>query len=147
MPLIINDSVDVALAVDADGVHVGQKDMEAGEARRRLGPGKIIGVSARTVEQAVLAEKMGADYLGAGAVFHTASKSDAYSLDHAALRRICEAVRIPVVAIGGISRDNILQLAHSGISGVAVISGIFAQKNIERAAAEMRMLSERMLAE
>ena len=145
VPLIINDDVDLAIRLDADGVHVGQQDMEAKEARRRLGPEKIIGVSARTVEQAVQAWKDGADYLGVGAVFHTGSKADARQIEHETLRRICSAVPIPAVAIGGIAEKNALELAGSGISGIAVISAIFAEEDVEAAAARMRKLAERIV--
>ena len=107
VPFVINDNVDIALKMDADGVHVGQSDMEALDVRKLLGPDKIIGVSAQTVEQAVLAEKHGADYLGVGAVFQTNSKDDADFVSYDTLKAICEAVSIPVVAIGGITKDNI----------------------------------------
>jgi len=145
VPFIVNDNVDVALAADADGVHVGQKDMESGRVRRLIGAGKILGVSAQTVEQAVLAEKNGADYLGVGAVFPTGSKADAEDVSLEELQRICAAVNIPVVAIGGISKDNVLQLAGTGISGIAVISAIFAQPDIREAAATLRKLAEEMV--
>lgn len=115
---------------EADGVHVGQSDAEAGEVRKLLGEGKILGVSAQTVEQARRAEQCGADYLGVGAVFHTGTKPDAKDVSFDTLKEICSAVRIPVVAIGGISKDNILRLSGSGICGVAVISAIFAQPDI-----------------
>ena len=142
VPFIINDNVDLALEIDADGVHVGQDDMEAGEVRKRLGEDKIIGVSAHSVEEALRAEKCGATYLGSGAVFGSGTKKDVGTLDHEVLKEICAAVQIPVVAIGGISRDNILQLKGTGIDGVAVISAIFAQKDIRAAAQELRKLSE-----
>ena len=145
VPFVINDSVEIALAVDADGVHVGQSDMEAGDVRAKLGPDKIIGVSAQTVEQAVLAEKRGADYLGVGAVFPTDSKADAREVAHKILRAICEAVHIPVIAIGGISKENVMELAGSGVCGIAVISAIFAQKDIEAAAAQLRESTEKMV--
>lgn len=145
VPLIINDDVELAARLDADGVHVGQQDMEAKEARKRLGPEKIIGVSARTVEQAVQAWKDGADYLGVGAVFHTGSKADARQIDHETLRRICGAVPIPAVAIGGITGENVLRLAGSGISGIAVISAIFAGEDIEAAAARMKELAKKVV--
>lgn len=145
VPFVINDDVDVALAVDADGVHVGQKDMEAGDVRRKLGPDKIIGVSAKTVEQALLAQEHGADYLGVGAVFSTSSKADATEVSHETLQAICEVVDIPVIAIGGISRDNIIQLKGRGICGIAVISAIFAQKDIIRATQDLRSRTENML--
>lgn len=145
VPFVINDNVDIALASDADGVHVGQKDMAAGDVRAKLGPDKIIGVSAQTVEQALLAERMGADYLGVGAVFHTDSKADAADVSHETLRQICEAVQIPVIAIGGINADNVMELTGTGICGVAVISAIFAQKNISSAARNLKALTEKMV--
>ena len=126
IPFIVNDNVDIAKAMDADGVHVGQDDMEAMDVRAKLGPDKIIGVSAHTVEEALLAEKQGADYLGVGAVFPTSSKSDVDVMPYETLKAICEAVSIPVVAIGGIGRENVSRLAGSGICGVAVISAIYA---------------------
>ena len=145
VPFVINDNVEIALRMDADGVHVGQSDMEAGNVREKLGPGKIIGVSAQTVEQAVLAEQRGADYLGVGAVFPTGSKDDAVDVSHKTLKAICEAVSIPVIAIGGISRNNVMELAGSGICGIAVISAIFAQPDIEAATTELRTLTEKMV--
>ncbi len=118
--------------MDADGVHVGQSDMEAGDVRAKLGPDKIIGVSAQTVEQAILAEKHGADYLGVGAVFPTGSKDDAIEVPHEMLKAICEAVSIPVIAIGGITQDNVSRLAGSGLCGIAVISAIYAQTGYQK---------------
>lgn len=137
VPFVVNDNVAVAKAVDADGAHVGQSDMEAGDVRAQLGPDKIIGVSVQTVEQAVLAEKRGADYLGVGAVFPTATKQDAAEVSFETLREICGTVSIPVVAIGGIHSENVMELAGSGIVGVAVVSAIFAAADIESAAAEL----------
>lgn len=145
VPFVVNDNVDIALKMDADGVHVGQSDMEAGDVRAKLGPDKIIGVSAQTVEQAVLAEQRGADYLGVGAVFPTGSKSDADDVSFKTLKDICGAVNIPVVAIGGINKDNVAELAGSGIDGIAVISAIFAQEDIEAAASDLRKKTEDML--
>ncbi len=145
VPLIINDNVDIARTVDADGVHLGQKDMDIKTAREILGNKKIIGVSARTVEQAVKAENDGADYLGVGAVFGTGTKKDAMPLDHKTLKDICSAVTIPVVAIGGINRDNIPTLTDSGICGVAVVSGIFKQKDITAATEELKKITEKIL--
>ena len=142
VPFVINDNVDIAMKINADGVHVGQSDMEAGDVRSKLGPDKIIGVSAATVEQAVLAEKRGADYLGVGAVFPTGSKDDAVDVSHETLREICEAVSIPVIAIGGISQKNIHELSGSGICGVAVISAIYAADDIKKAAQELRTAAE-----
>lgn len=132
--LIVNDNVDVAIAVDAAGVHVGQEDMGAGEVRRRLGPQKILGVSAQTVAHALAAQAAGADYLGVGAVFPTSSKDDAVEVDKETLQAICEAVEIPAVAIGGITADNMTQLQGTGIVGVAVISAIFGQPDVKLAA-------------
>ena len=139
VPFVINDNVDIAQAVDADGVHVGQSDMEAGDVRARLGQDKIIGVSAQTVEQALLAESRGADYLGVGAVFATGSKADASEVDHETVKAICQAVHIPVIAIGGITRENVGALAGTGVCGAAVISAIFAQEDVEE---ETRKLKE-----
>ena len=142
IPFIINDNVNLAVDVNSDGVHVGQEDMSASNVREIIGAGKILGVSVRTVEEAVTAERNGADYLGAGAVFHTGSKSDAVDITHETLREICESVKIPVVAIGGINSGNIHLLSGSGIEGVAVISAIFAADDIRGAAGNLRALSE-----
>ena len=138
VPFLINDNVEIALAMEADGVHVGQSDMAAGDVRKKLGDDKIIGVSAQTVEQALLAEKAGADYLGVGAVFPTSSKDDANEVTYETLKAICSAVSIPVVAIGGITQENVHRLAGSGICGAAVISAIYAESNIKKAAAELK---------
>ena len=135
---MIDDNVEIALAAGADGVHVGQSDMEAGAVREAIGEDRILGVSAHTVEEALLAEKRGADYLGVGAVFPTGSKKDAESVDFETLRAICAAVKIPVVAIGGITRDNVLELAGSGICGISVISAIFAQEHIREASEALK---------
>lgn len=145
VPFVINDEVSIAKDIDADGVHVGQSDMEAMDVRKILGPDKILGVSAQTVEQAMIAEKHGADYLGVGAVFATGSKDDADDVSHETLKAICEAVSIPVIAIGGITKDNIFELAGSGICGVAVISAIFGQKDIKKATEELKVSVENML--
>ena len=145
IPFLVNDNVDIALAMNADGVHVGQSDMEALDVRKKLGPDKIIGVSAQTVEQALLAQAHGADYLGVGAVFPTGSKDDAVEVPFETLKAICQAVRIPVVAIGGISKANVEQLRGSGICGVAVISAIYAAKDIQKASADLRLATEKML--
>ncbi len=145
VPFVVNDNVDIAVAADADGVHVGQEDMEVGAVRRRLGPGKIIGVSCKTAEQARLAQSQGADYLGAGAMFPTGSKQDATGITVDRLQEICGAVTIPVVAIGGIGPDNVEQLRGTGIAGVAVISALFAQENVKTAAEEMNRLLTQIL--
>ena len=145
VPFVINDNVEIAKQIDADGVHVGQDDMEAGNVREILGEDKIIGVSAHNVEEALRAEVNGADYLGVGACFSTSSKPDAGNISHETVKAICEAVKIPVIGIGGISKENILQLSGNELCGVAVISAIFAQKDIEAATAELRKLSEQMI--
>lgn len=145
VPFVINDNVEIAKEINADGVHVGQSDMEAGNVREILGNDKIIGVSAQTVEQAILAEKHGADYLGVGAVFKTGSKDDAEEVSHEELERICKAVSIPVIAIGGITRENVKELSGRGIVGIAVISAIFGQKNIEQATKELRAETLKMV--
>ena len=146
VPFVINDNVEIAKEIDADGVHVGQSDMEAGNVRKILGDDKIIGVSAQTVEQALLAQKHGADYLGVGAVFKTGSKDDADDVSHDELQKICEAVDIPVIAIGGISSKNVTELKGRGIVGIAVISAIFAQPDITKATAELKALTEKTVA-
>jgi thiamine-phosphate pyrophosphorylase len=141
IPFVINDNVKIAKKINADGVHVGQSDMGAGNVRVILGDDKILGVSAQTVEQAVLAEKQGADYIGVGAVFPTGSKADAEDVSYETLNAICEAVNIPVVAIGGISAGNVLKLKGSGISVIAVISAIFAAENIESETKSLKQLT------
>ena len=145
VPFIINDNVDITYSLDADGVHVGQSDMEAGDVRRKLGPDKIIGVSARTVEQALLAEKNGADYLGVGAAFPTGTKSDAKAVTFETIKAICEAVSIPVVAIGGISSSNLMKLKGTEVNGVAVVSAIYAADDIKAATENLRNLTEEMV--
>lgn len=145
VPFIINDNVEIALAINADGVHIGQSDMEMKEAREKLGSDKIIGVSAHTKEEALLAQAQGADYLGVGAVFPTSSKDDAESVSYETLKEICEVVSIPVVAIGGITKDNLHQLSGSGISGVSVISAIYAQPDIKEAARELKQCVQEIL--
>lgn len=141
VPFVINDNVEVAIACDADGVHVGQEDMAAKLVRERLGENKIIGVSAETVELAKLAEQSGADYLGCGAMYSTATKAEAETMSFETLRDICSAVSIPVVAIGGIKEHNILELKGSGIAGVSVVSAIFAQPDITAAAKRLTDLA------
>lgn len=145
VPFIINDNVDIAIKSNADGVHIGQKDMTVGYVRSVIGKNKILGVSAQTVEQAVLAEKMGADYLGVGAIFGTNSKADADDVSFETLKAICDAVNIPVVAIGGIGVSNILELNGSGISGIAVISAVFGADNIEKATVELKELAKQVV--
>ena len=131
VPLIIDDNVEIALKSGAEGVHVGQNDMDAGEVRRLLGPDRILGVTAKTVEQARRAQDAGADYLGSGAVFGTSTKADAIPMSLERLREICACVRIPVVAIGGICLENIGRLSGSGVAGAAIVSGIFGAEDIE----------------
>ena len=145
MPLIINDNVEVALASGADGVHVGQEDLTVEQVRRLAGDRLIVGVSAHSVEQALAAQAGGADYLGVGAVFATATKSDAHVLPRETLAEICRAVDIPVVAIGGIGEDNLLQLAGTGVDGAALVSAIFSAPDIEGQCRKLRALSERMV--
>ena len=137
--------MELARRVGADGVHVGQSDMEAGAARELVGPGMILGVSAGTVEEALLAQERGADYLGVGAVFPTGSKDDAEAVSHETLAAICRAVEIPVVAIGGITCDNLTELAGTGIAGISVISAIFAQPDAREAARDLRERVDAML--
>ena len=145
VPFIVNDDLDVALACGADGIHVGQDDMPAAEVRRRAGRRLIVGVSAHTPEEARLAEAAGADYLGAGAVFGSATKTDASLLTPAGLQAVCAAVHIPVVAIGGVNARNILQLQGSGAAGAAVVSGIFGAPDITAACRKLRALADTMV--
>ena len=145
VPFIVNDDLDVALACGADGIHVGQDDMPAAEVRRRAGRRLIVGVSAHTPEEARLAEAAGADYLGAGAVFGSATKTDASLLTPAGLQAVCAAVHIPVVAIGGVNARNILQRQGSGAAGAAVVSGIFGAPDITAACRELRALADTMV--
>lgn len=145
IPFVINDNIEVAMAVDADGVHIGQSDMKAKNVRELIGNDKILGVSVQNLKQALEAQKNGADYLGVGAVFSTSTKLDARNVSYDTLKEICEAVSIPVVAIGGIGKDNILKLSGSKVDGVAVISAIFAQPDIEKATNELLILSKEMV--
>ncbi len=142
VPLIINDNIEVCLAVDASGVHVGQDDMAAGDVRAKIGPDKILGVTAKTVEQARAAQLAGADYLGSGAIFGSTTKKDARSMTEERLKEIAASVEIPVVAIGGIDADNVTKLVHLGLAGTAIVSGIFAQPDIEAAVRRLRPLCE-----
>jgi len=145
VPFVINDNVEVAIAVDADGVHVGQSDMDALKLRKLLGESKIIGVSASTVEDAIIAQKSGANYIGVGAVFSTSTKLDANNVSHDTLKKICESVTVPVVAIGGINEDNIMNLSGTGVDGVAVISAIFAKEDVSSATKQLLNLSKSMV--
>lgn len=146
VPFIVNDNVELAIRCGADGVHVGQSDMEAGHVRELVGEQMIVGVSARTVEEALAAQAAGADYLGVGAMFSTATKLDAHVLSYQTLKDICAAVRIPVTAIGGINRENLMSLAGSGVDGVALVSAIFAAEDIEAACRRLKSLSKAMVA-
>lgn len=145
VPLIINDNVTLAMEVDADGVHVGQEDMDAQDVRSLIGPGKILGVTAKTIEQARKAQQAGADYLGSGAVFGSTTKLNAKPMTMELLKSICESVTIPVVAIGGIHRGNIATLAGTGIRGAAVVSGIFAATDIEEECRVLRAEVEKLV--
>ena len=144
VPFFVNDNVDIAIRCHAEGVHVGQEDMAAAQVRARVGEGMMIGVSVHSVEEAQEAVKHGADCLGVGAAFATHTKTDVDVLPHETLKAICDAVDIPVVAIGGISRDNVLELAGCGLDGVAVVSALFAQPDVKAAAEEMLRLSRQI---
>ena len=137
VPLIINDRVDVALAVDAEGVHVGQSDMPCDVTRALVGPDKIVGVSAATIEEARKAESDGADYIGAGAVFPTATKDDAPKITKKDLKEIVESINIPVVAIGGITLNNAHELNDTGIAGLSVVSAIMSSENPKKSSEEL----------
>lgn len=145
VPFFINDNVDIAIACHADGVHVGQSDMQATKVRQRVGEDMMIGVSVHSVAEALEAVRNGADCLGVGAVFSTSTKKDANVLPKETLRDICAAVDIPVVAIGGINKSNLLQLSGSGVDGTALVSAIFSAENIEEECRELRQLSEKMV--
>lgn len=145
VPFIVNDNVEVAVACGAEGVHVGQEDMAAGEVRRRVGDGMLLGVSVHTVEEAREAVRSGADYLGLGAVFPTGTKTDVDQMPNETLRAICDAVDVPTVAIGGINRGNVGKLAGSGVDGVALVSAIFSAADIEATCRELRKLAEEMV--
>lgn len=145
VPLIINDRLDIALAIDASGLHVGQDDMPARTARALLGPDKILGVSAATVADAQQAEADGADYIGVGALFPTDTKTDADSVNLAQLKEVITSVKIPVVGIGGINVGNLLALAGTGLHGVAVVSAIFGQRDARGAAQRLKVLTEQLI--
>ena len=146
VPYVVNDSVEIALAIDADGVHVGQSDIIGRDIRSIIGPDKILGISAGSVTEAVAAEAAGADYIGVGAVFGTGTKKNARNLSVEKLQEICHAVSIPVVAIGGIHAGNLLELSGSGVDGVAVVSAIFAADNPGEATARLLELAKEMVA-
>lgn len=145
VPFIINDNVQIAMRCGADGVHVGQSDMAAGNVRRAVGDKMIVGVSAQTVEQALAAQAAGADYLGVGAVFPTSTKSDAREVSRQTLKDICAAVDIPVTAIGGINKGNMAELSGTGVDGVALVSAIFAAEDIEEECKILKKLSGKMV--
>ena len=145
VPFIINDNVDIAIKCKADGIHVGQEDMEAARVRQKVGDDMIIGVSVHSVEEALEAVKHGADCLGVGAMFSTSTKTDVNVLPKEVLKDICDAVDIPVVAIGGIGRNNIAELAGTGVDGVALVSAIFSAEDIENECRLLRQLSEDMV--
>ena len=145
VPFIVNDNVDVAIACGADGIHVGQEDMAVGDVRRRVGDAMLLGVSVHTVEEARWAVRDGADYLGLGAVFPTSTKTDVDQMTNETLRAICDAVDVPVVAIGGINRGNLLKLSGSGVDGVALVSAIFSAEDIEDTCRKLRLLAEGMV--
>ena len=146
VPYVVNDSVEIALAIDADGVHVGQSDIKGRDIRSMIGPDKILGISAGSVEEAIAAENAGADYIGVGAVFTTSTKKNARNLTVEKLKEISSSVSIPVVAIGGINAKNLMELSGSGVDGVAVVSAIFAAENPGKATAELLVLVKEMLA-
>lgn len=137
VPYVVNDNVEIAIHIDADGVHVGQSDIKGRDIRAMIGKDKILGISAGTVEEAIAAEKAGADYIGVGAVFTTSTKENARNMSMESLKEIVESVSIPVVAIGGISSENIMELSGSGVDGVAVVSAIFAAENPGQATKEL----------
>lgn len=145
VPFIVNDKVSIAIGCGADGIHVGQGDMEAERVRGLVGEGMMVGVSVQTVEQAKAAQAAGADYLGVGAVFQTTTKPDAHEVTRQTLKDICEAVSIPVTAIGGINKINMAQLMGTGIDGVALVSAVFAAEDIEKECRELRAISEKMV--
>ena len=147
VPLIVNDSLEVALKSGADGVHVGIEDQPVAEIRRQAGKGFLIGATAKTVEQARAAQAAGADCLGVGAVFPSPTKKNAIRITTGQLREICASVSIPCVAIGGISRENLPALAGGGMDGFALVSAIFSQPDIEAACRELRALAERTVKE
>lgn len=146
VPYVVNDSVEIALAIEADGVHVGQSDIKGRDIRSIIGADKILGISAGTVEEAINAEAAGADYIGVGAVFGTGTKKNARNMTIERLKEICRAVSIPVVAIGGINANNLMELSHSGVDGVAVVSAIFAADEPGKATARLLELAKEMVA-
>ena len=144
-PFIVNDNVNVAIASNADGIHIGQDDTGLKDVRKIVGENMIIGISAHTVEEAKFAQENGADYIGIGAVFETSTKNDVYVIPYEKVKSICDAVDIPKVAIGGINAENILKLKGSGIDGVAVVSAIFGAKDIGKATKELYTLANNLI--
>lgn len=144
IPFVVNDNLEIAIESNADGIHIGQGDLPASEVRKRIGNDKILGVSVGTAKEAIKAERDGADYLGVGAVFSTGSKSDAILVDQSEVKKICEAVDIPVIAIGGINEENILELQGLGLVGVAVISAILAKENIVKATQDLKIRTKQI---
>ncbi len=145
VPFFINDNVEIAIKCKADGIHVGQEDMMASQVRQKVGENMLIGVSVHSVDEALEAVKNGADCLGVGAMFSTSTKNDVNVLPKEVLRDICEAVNVPVVAIGGIGKENMIQLAGTGVDGVALVSAIFVSENIEKECRLLRKISEEMV--
>ena len=145
VPFFVNDNVDIAIQCHAEGVHVGQEDMAAAQVRQKVGEDMMIGVSVHSVEEALEAVKNGADCLGVGAAFATHTKEDVDVLPRKTLQAICAAVEIPVVAIGGIHKENILQLKGTGVDGVALVSAIFGAEDIESECKELKALSEQII--
>lgn len=145
IPFVVNDNVKIAIRSDADGVHIGQEDMNAKDVRNLIGKDKILGVSANTVEAAILAEENGADYIGVGAVFKTSTKADANLISMDMVKQICDSVSIPVVAIGGINKDTVLNLKDSGIDGICAISAVFAKENIYDSTKDLYNLAKEVI--
>ena len=145
VPFFVNDNVEIAIKCHADGIHVGQEDMEAAQVRRKVGNDMMIGVSVHSVEEALEAVRNGADCLGVGAMFSTATKTDADVLTNETLRDMCAAVDIPVVAIGGIGKANLMQLAGTGVDGVALVSAIFGARDIEGQCRLLRGLAQELV--
>lgn len=144
VPLFINDNVEVALQCHAEGIHVGQEDMAAAQVRQRVGDEMMIGVSVHSVEEALEAVRHGADCLGVGAAFSTHTKADVDVLPEGMMKAICDAVDIPVVAIGGIHKENLLRLKGTGVNGVALVSAIFGAEDIEAECRELKALAEQL---
>lgn len=145
VPFVVNDNIEIALSVDADGVHVGQSDIKGRDIRKIIGENKILGISAGTVDEAIEAEKAGADYIGVGAIFNTSTKKDAENVSLEKLREICMAVSIPVVAIGGIDNSNIMSFKGTNVDGVAVVSAIFASDNKGQATSDLLSKAKEMV--